>query len=137
MPVPAPVSDGSVEGLRQQMLALHNTARAQAGLPPLVINPQLQQAAQSHAEWLAQKPVQELWSLGTGGHIGAGGSGFVQRIATASYPAQSQNVNENYGTFGSAQEAFDWWMNDAAGAPTHRPQILSSLYTEVGIGVVP
>jgi uncharacterized protein YkwD len=118
------------------MLALHNAARTQAGLPPLKIDLQLQQAAQAHAAWLSQKPVQELWSLGNAGHNGEAGSGYVQRIIAAGYPAPPQNVNENYGTFSNATEAFDWWMNDPVGAPGHRPQILSPLYTDIGIGVV-
>ena len=100
------------------------------------MNAALQQAAQSQTEWLSQKPVEELWSLGPKGHIGQGNSNFIDRIAAVGYSNIAQNVNENYGTFGSAQDAFDWWMNDPAGGPLHRPQILSPLFKEIGIGVV-
>ena len=135
-PLVVSASDGSIDGVRQEMLGLHNAARAREGLPPLIISPQLQQAAQLQAEWLAQKAKEELWSIGPGAHRGAGGSGFVDRIATTGYPAPRQNVNENYMFADTPQAAMDWWMNDPVGAPTHRPQIMSPLYRDIGIGVV-
>jgi uncharacterized protein YkwD len=131
-----PAADGSDEGLRSEMLALHNIARAEQGLPPFTMNAALQQAAQRHADWLAQKPLQTLWSLGSMAHFGDDNTSYVDRIAAAGYATTANRVNENYGAFGSAQDAFDWWMHDPAGASTHRPQILSPLYTEIGIGVV-
>lgn len=131
-----PATDGTVEGVRNEMLALHNNARAAQGMPPFTMNAALQQAAQQHAEWLAQKPLQTLWSLGSMAHFGEDNTSYVDRISAAGYATSANRVNENYGTFGSAQEAFDWWMTDPAGAATHRPQILSLFYTEIGIGVV-
>jgi uncharacterized protein YkwD len=127
---------GTVEGIRNELLALHNIARAEHGLPPYTMNAALQQAAQQHAEWLAQKPMQELWRLGMKGHFGPNNESYVDRISAAGYATTASRMNENYGAFGSARDAFDWWMNDAVGAATHRPQILSDLYSEVGIGVV-
>jgi uncharacterized protein YkwD len=139
-PTPQVVSvlqaDGAVEGIRNGMLALHNAARAAIGLHAYTSDAALQQAAQMHAEWLAQKPVNELWSLGIKAHFGPNNQSYVDRISAAGYATSANRMNENYGTFGTAQDAFDWWMNDAIGAATHRPQILSDLYSNVGIGVV-
>lgn len=131
-----PVADGTTEGARQELLGLHNVARAEQGLPPFTINAALQQAAQAHAEWLAQMPLQTLWSLGSMAHFGPNNTSYVDRISAAGYATTANRMNENFGAFDSAQSAFDWWMHDPAGAPTHRPQILSPLYTEIGIGVV-
>lgn len=135
--IPTLAENTAMGALRTEMLNLHNSARALHGLPPFITNPQLQQAAQEQAEWLAQKPVSELWSLGPRAHIGANNSTYQQRIAATGYPASRSRVNENFGTFGTAHEAFDWWMNDPDGALTHRPNILSAQYREIGIGVVP
>jgi uncharacterized protein YkwD len=131
-----PQSDVAIEGIRNTMLALHNAARNANGLPPYSMNGALQQAAQMHTEWLAQKPMPELWSLGIKAHFGPDNQSYVDRISAAGYATAANRMNENYGAFGSANDAFDWWMNDAVGAATHRPQVLSSLYTEIGIGVV-
>ena len=128
--------DGSINGLRIETLALHNAARANQGLPPFVLNTQLQQAAQMQADWLSQKPKEDLWSIGAGAHIGAGGTGYVERIFAVGYSTLRQNVNENFMMAASPQDAMDWWLSDPNGAPTHRPQILSGLYREVGIGIV-
>lgn len=129
-------TDPTIESVRQEVLALHNIARAEQALAPYTIDAALQQAAQAHAEWLTQKPLSELWSLGAMAHFGPNNQSYVDRISAAGYATSAQRMNENFGAFGSAQNAFHWWMNDPDGAPAHRPQILSELYTEIGIGVV-
>jgi uncharacterized protein YkwD len=131
-----PASDGTIEGIRNEMLALHNIARAEHGLPPYTFDTALEQAAQSHAAWLALKPVETLWQLGAMAHFGENNDSYVDRVSASGYATTATRINENFGAFDSAQTAFDWWMHDPAGAATHRPQILSDLYTEMGIGVV-
>jgi len=133
---PAPGATGRIEGVRQEMLDQLNTARAQIGLPRLTPSPQLQQAAQLQAEWLGHKTKEELWAIGASAHIGADGTSYVDRIVATGYSAQRENLNEIYVTAVSPQDALTWWMNDPAGASTHRPQIVSKVYREVGIGVV-
>lgn len=131
-----PASDGTIDGIRNELLALHNIARAEHGLPPYTADAALQHAAQAHAAWLAQKPVETLWQLGAMAHFGENNNSYVDRVSAAGYATTATRINENYGTFSSAQTAFDWWMHDPAGAATHRPQILSPAYQEIGIGVV-
>lgn len=103
-----------------EIAALINNARAQAGLPQLSLNAQLSVAAQGHSNDMA---CHNLLS-----HTGSDGSSVHDRIAAAGYyPSRSSEII--YGS-GFPQTAFDWWMNDQ----THRNEILSPSVTEMGIG---
>jgi uncharacterized protein YkwD len=97
-----------------------NTARSQNGLSTLTINNQLTAAAQGHAVDMA---CNSLLS-----HSGSDGSTVWSRVAAQGYAASY--VVENIYAGGSAQDAFDWWMNDKL----HRDAILSPQVTEVGVG---
>jgi uncharacterized protein YkwD len=122
--------DASVEAMREDLLRLHNQARDAQQLPPYSVSLLLQQAAQSHAQWLALKSLPELWSLGAHAHTGEGGSTYQTRIAAAGYPGRA--INESFGAFATVADAFDWWQGD----PWHRPQIFATNYQEIGLGVV-
>lgn len=103
-----------------QLAGLINDARAQAGLPALNVNAQLQAAAQGHSIDMA---CHNLLS-----HTGSDSSSPSQRIAAAGYAA-SFSSEIIYGS-GYPQTAFDWWMSDT----THRNEILKSNVTDMGIG---
>jgi len=103
-----------------EVASLINSARAEAGLSQLSINPQLMAAAQGHSIDMA---CHNLLS-----HTGSDGSSPSQRVAAAGYPA-SRSSEIIYGS-GYPQTAFDWWMNDQI----HRDEILSPYVTDMGIG---
>jgi uncharacterized protein YkwD len=111
------------------LIALHNQSRAAQGLPGYTASPQLQQAAQAQADFLAAKPATELFVIGPGGHIGPNGSKPADRVAATGYAASA--ADENWAYYNTPQAAFDWWLNDQF----HRPQIVSSRYTQVGFWV--
>jgi uncharacterized protein YkwD len=99
---------------------LINSARVQAGLPTLNVNPLLIAAAQGHS---IDQACHGLIS-----HTGSDGSSVHQRIAAAGYNA-SLASEIIYGS-GYPQTAFDWWMNDQI----HRNEILNASVTEMGVG---
>ncbi len=103
-----------------QIAALINSARADAGLPALTINAQLSAAAQGHAVDMACHSMIS--------HTGSDGSTVHARIVAAGYsPSYSEEIIY---AGGGPEAAFQWWMNDAP----HRAAILNSKVTEMGIG---
>jgi uncharacterized protein YkwD len=107
-------------GYTNQLLALLNNARAEAKLTPLNLNAQLSAAAQGHSDDMACNNFV--------GHAGSNGSSIPARVAAAGYAA-SYSEEIIYAS-GSAQDAFNWWMNDK----THREVILNPNAVDVGIG---
>ena len=109
-----------------QFYTLVNRTRLDNGLPPYGWSDLLAAAAQRHAGDLAAHRLAS--------HTGSDGSTPRQRIAEAGYVAWGNGavVGENFWTgYGSVQDALDWFMEDL----THRENILSSRYREIGIGV--
>ncbi|MEW6240735.1 MAG: CAP domain-containing protein [Chloroflexota bacterium] len=103
-----------------QMAALVNSARAEAGLPALTVNAQLAAAAQGHAVDMACHSMIS--------HTGSDGSTVHSRIVAAGYsPSYSEEIIY---AGGGPEAAFQWWMNDAP----HRAAILNPNVTEMGIG---
>jgi uncharacterized protein YkwD len=107
-----------------------NAARVGLGLPPLRINPLLQEAAQGHANNMAQ--LDRYGDSGTDGHI-LNGHDVVWRVNQTGYrwSVLGENVAYNWGFSDPAQELFDQWW----GSPEHQANMLNRLYREVGIGV--
>lgn len=103
-----------------EIAALINGARAEAGLSQLSINAQLTAAAQAHS---IDMVCHNLLS-----HTGSDGSSPSQRIAAAGYAA-SRSSEIIYGS-GFPQTAFEWWMNDQI----HRDEILNPGVTDMGVG---
>lgn len=104
-----------------------NTARLAQGLPPYALNSALATAAERHSKDMA--------TTGTVDHVGSDGTSYRERILAAGYGQWTFGpmVNESiYGGTGGADIAFDWWMS----SDTHRGQLLSSRYREVGIAAV-
>jgi LysM repeat protein len=108
------------------VIALVNDLRAQNGLPPYEVNPQLMSAAQAHSEWAA--------SVGTHSHTGPGGTTPRDRAIAAGYGGgESVRVSENiqWGSNATAESALQWWTN----SPIHYAGMTSTNYNEIGAGV--
>ena len=117
--------DASVES---QVLALINQARAANGLGALTLRGELSAAALQHSTDMTCNDYVS--------HVGSDGSSWYDRAAAQGY-ANAATARENlyvgdpaFG--GTAQGAFDWWMNSAI----HRDNILYPDVTEIGIAYV-
>jgi len=107
-------------GYINQVAALINAERVNAGLPALTINPQLAAAAQAHAADMACNDAIS--------HGGSGGSSAYSRVLAAGYSGMfSEEII--YGG-GGPQAAISWWMSDQI----HRDAILKVTTTEMGVG---
>lgn len=106
----------------QDLLLYTNEARQQAGLPPLQLNQELQQAAAGKAEDMFTK---NYWA-----HVSPSGVtpwDFI-RNAGYNYEYAGENLARGYTT---AQSVVAAWM----ASPEHRANILSPHYTDVGFAV--
>lgn len=117
---PASCSYSTSSSYQTEIANLINSARAQAGLPTLNVNPQLTAAALGHS---IDQACHGLTS-----HSGSDGSSPSQRIAAAGYSASF--ASEIIYSSGYPQTAFDWWMGDQI----HRNEILNPNVTEIGVG---
>ena len=106
-------------GYVQQLIALINQARADAGLPALTINEQLTAAAQGHSADMACNNFL--------GHTGSDGSWIGKRLIRAGY--SSYNYVEII-AIGTPQDAIRQWRAD----PPHWEAVLDSNVTEFGVG---
>ncbi len=107
------------------VLAAINAYRAENGLPPYTINQQLAQSALVHAADMACNQIFY--------HDGSDGSTPTTRAAATGYTG---NVSENvYGSYPpiTPEQVTAWWKLDQTD-PRHNTNLLSTLYTEVGIG---
>jgi hypothetical protein len=108
---------------------LVNEARLDEGLAPYDLSTQLRDAAQRHADDLAANPISS--------HVGSDDSQPAQRIKEAHYNAWTWAdgapiVGENFWTgYGAIEDALAFFLED----PTHRDNILSPTYREMGIGI--
>jgi len=102
-----------------EVAALINSARAEAGLSALAISAQLAAAAQAHSIDMA--------CFGNLSHIGSNSSTPAERVLAAGYSGFLEEII--YGS-GYPQTAFDWWMNDQV----HRDAILNPSARAMGVG---
>jgi hypothetical protein len=102
-----------------EIAALINSARLEAGLSALPVNPQLAAAAQDHSIDMA--------CFGLLSHTGSDGSSPGGRVAASGY---SGFLEEIIFASGYPQTAFDWWMNDQV----HRDAILNPRARSMGVG---
>lgn len=100
------------------LISAHNLARTASGLKPLLPDPRLQAAAQSHADYMAAKGVMAHFGIGDGDH--------VARIRLAGYASETSSENVAEGQTTAAQVVKDW-MN----SPGHRANILGG-YRDFG-----
>jgi uncharacterized protein YkwD len=105
-----------------------NQARAARGLPALAMDPDLSRAAQSHSADMVRRD----YFLHT---TGPGGASFWHRILGFWHPDGSGMVGEvmAWGTQDEATNAsaVARWL----ASPSHRRIILSTSYSEMGIGI--
>ncbi len=113
----------------KQMLDLHNQARANNGLPPLCVHPDLTEAARFHS--------QEMLDKGYFSHDSRNGESIKARLerfgyAFAGHPywKYGENVSWGSGYLGAADRRFGDWIDSAE----HRANILDKNFREVGIG---
>jgi uncharacterized protein YkwD len=101
-----------------------NQHRADAGLPPLAVNPLLTRAANLH--------IQDMISNNVWGHTGSDGSNVRQRVARTGYVVDGW-AGENWAAYQTIEVGIDWWM----GHGPHRQNVLNRSYKEMGIGTAP
>ena len=116
--------------VRAAVLCLINRKRAEAGESPLVTNPQLEQAAEEHA--------QELVAEDYFAHVSPSGETPVDRIRNTGYipnPGVGYVIGENlaWGTYqlSTPQAIVSAWI----ASPGHLANILEAQYHDTGIGV--
>lgn len=108
--------------LADQVVYLTNLERTQNGLAPLKANPLLQQAAQAHAEAMAQGDFFDHNNPNTGARP-------ADRIVAAGYSWISVAENIAAGD-DTAEGVVAGWMD----SPGHRANILSPTVVEIGVG---
>jgi uncharacterized protein YkwD len=108
--------------VRRELLAAINRERASHRLPPLRVHPQLELAAQRHAD--------DMLNRGYYGHASPEGAMVLERTRRAGYPAQSVGENIAKGQT-SVAEVVEGWM----GSPEHRRNILDHFFRETGFGI--
>jgi uncharacterized protein YkwD len=118
---PEPISTTSGNSLADQVVALVNAQRSQAGLKPVRLNPLLSAAAQTHSQDMA---LNDFFS-----HTGSDGSTADRRILTAgyNYSVIGENIAVGYATPADVVQA---WMD----SPEHRDNILHPMLEDIGIG---
>lgn len=114
---PPPVANPG--GFIEQLLTLHNQARAAKGLPPLSLNPLLQRAAITHADWMSYSKILSHTE---------GTKTFEQRVQATGYAMAmaGENIADGQQTASAVMAA---WL----GSPPHRQNILTRGYVDVGI----
>jgi uncharacterized protein YkwD len=111
-------------GFVARVVELTNAERQEAGLAPLALNPQLGSAAQGYTQVLA--------TTGCFEHTCGPVPDLAERDAQAGYIGWT-TIGENIAAGYSTPEAVvAGWM----ASPGHRANILSSEFTEIGIGLV-
>jgi uncharacterized protein YkwD len=115
---------GSEGDFAQRVVELTNVERRNAGLPALVVNWQLQDAAQAYSEVLATSDGFD--------HTCGPVPDFADRDDQAGYSdwtALGENIAAGYPT---PDAVVAGWM----ASPGHRANILSTDFAEIGVGVV-
>lgn len=112
----------SSDPLAEALLSAHNKVRAEEKLPPLKLNPRLNEAAQGHARDMAEH--------GKLTHDGTDGSAPPERIKRTGYVYKEcgENVADGQDDVGSAMRS---WIE----SPPHRKNILGE-FTEMGGAMV-
>jgi len=107
----------------QEVIVLTNEKRAESGLPPLVENPTLSQAALAKGADMINK---NYWA-----HVSPDGTQPWAFFIGAGY--RYRYAGENLARdFSNPSSAVNAWM----ASPSHRDNMLSPKYKEIGIGVI-
>ena len=117
----APEESGGVQEAAEAVASLVNAARRDAGLSELELDADLCAAAQARAQEIAQ----------SFSHTRPDGSSCFTILEEfgVSYRAAGENIAMGQRT---PEEVMDGWMNSSG----HRANILSSNYTQIGVGYV-
>lgn len=107
---------------QQQVVALVNQQRAEAGLAPLTVSESLTQEAQGYADWMA--------SANFFSHTAPDGSTITNRAEAAGYSTWTYLAENLAAGQSSPERAVTAWMN----SPSHRSNILAPDATEIGLG---
>jgi uncharacterized protein YkwD len=118
VPDRAPGEDG---GMQQDALRLTNDARRRHGCPALTVDARLVQAARRHAADMASRGYFE--------HRSPSGTDAGDRVAATGYDWSSYGENIARGQDDAAEVVRDWMDS-----PSHRENILTCGYREVGVG---
>lgn len=130
----APAKKKTVDDVRADVLALVNSARANAGLPALKRSEPLERSAQAYADQMNRENFF--------GHTDPNGKTLQDRIDVVGYYSNSVSSDcqciKGY-TLGenlargqrSADEVVRSWMD----SPSHREAILERDFTDIGIGI--
>jgi hypothetical protein len=116
-----------------EWLAAVNQARLGESLAPYALSPQLNAAAQRHADDVATNGFTNPGDV----HQGSDGTHEQERVAATGYAAWTWNsgqliVDENmWSGHGTIDDAMAFFL----GSTVHRSNIYSSRYREIGIGV--
>lgn len=120
-----------VSSWENYLLELINDSRADAGLRPLGFDAELVRAAGKHSDWMV---AQDVFS-----HTGAGGSSPAARMTAEGYGWRAAGENVAYvgGSRAATLDHADVELLHAnlMNSPGHRANILSSNFTEIGIGI--
>ena len=108
--------------VRRELLAAINRERAAHRLRPLRAHPQLELAAQGHAD--------DMLKRGYYGHASPEGAMVLERTRLIGYPALTVGENIAKGQT-SVSEVVEGWM----GSPEHRRNILDPFFRETGFGI--
>ena len=113
----------AVASVEAQVVDLINAERVAQGLAAYSVDSRLRAAARVHATDMACNHFTS--------HTGSDGSSVRDRVERQGYTWSW--IGENYFVGGgSAQTAFNWWMNSTL----HRNNLLSPNYTQFGVGYV-
>ncbi len=112
-------------GIIDDILSRTNALRARRGLPPYVINTQLNAAAQDQANWLV--------ATGQRGHYRPDGSRPSDRVRVTGYLPVGWCCGENYYMSIDATPDMVWnfWVN----SPDHYTNLTNRNFTELGVGM--
>jgi len=123
-PPAAPPPD-DVSAWPRETVRLINVVREQHGLPPLIYNETLAQAAQGQANDCAHR--------GWCSHTGSDGSNIKTRILRTGYDPASWA--ECWAQRKTPQGAVDIWMDEVPPNDPHRRTLLTTWLSEIGVGI--
>lgn len=119
---PAPPPTTAAPSPAADVVALTNVARTAAGVPPVVVDPAVQRAAEVHSADQA--------AMGRMTHAGSDGSNAGDRLERAGYVWGTWAENVAAGQPG-ATDVTDAWL----ASPGHRVNMLNAAYEHIGVAV--
>ncbi|MBT0957773.1 hypothetical protein IV417_10260 [Alphaproteobacteria bacterium KMM 3653] len=122
----------TTDALEQYLLELINEERAAEGLPALILELNLNQAAFDHAQW--------QFETGTFSHTGINGTQPLDRVNASGFDLVGFTPAENLGLETTANDG-NYYADVKAlhdklmDSPVHGPNVLSDVSTHVGLSV--